>query len=101
RVAAIAGAALALVTLSAWLFSGWQSSAVAASASRLRIFPVPQGTLVRDAAVNGRVVAAVSPTLYAPAGATVSLKVNAGDTVKAGQVLAKLESPDLQRAMRR
>jgi len=51
--------------------------------------------------VNGRVVAAVSPTLYAPAGATVSLKVNAGDTVKEGQVLATLESPELQSALRR
>ena len=101
RIAGIAAAALALVTVSAWLFSGWQSSAVAASASRLRIAPVTQGTLVRDAAVNGRVVAAVSPTLYAPAGATVSLKVNAGDTVKEGQVLATLESPELQSALRR
>jgi HlyD family secretion protein len=46
-------------------------------------------------------VAAVSPTLYAPAPATVSLKVSAGDTVKQGQVLAQLESPELQSAFRR
>src|SRR5690606_4779612 len=51
--------------------------------------------------VNGRVVAAVSPTLYAPAPATVSLNVNAGDTVKRGQVLAQLESPELESALRR
>jgi HlyD family secretion protein len=51
--------------------------------------------------VNGRVVAAVSPTLYAPAPATVSLKVNAGDTVRKGQVLAELESPELLNALRR
>lgn len=93
--------ALALVMLSAWLFSGWRSSAVAANASRLRIAEVTQGTLLRDASVNGRVVAAISPTLYAPAPATVSLKVNAGDTVKKGQVLALLESPELQSALRR
>ena len=93
--------ALALVMLSAWLFSGWRSSAVAANAARLRIAPVTQGTLVRDASVNGRVVAAVSPTLFAPAASTVSLKVSAGDTVKKGQVLAQLESPELASALRR
>lgn len=93
--------ALALAMLSAWLFSGWKSSAVAANASRLRIAEVTQGTLIRDASVNGRVVAAVSPTLYAPAPSTVSLKVKAGDTVKKGQVLAQLESPDLASALRR
>jgi HlyD family secretion protein len=87
--------------LSVWLFSGWRSSAVAANAARLRIAPVTQGTLLRDAAVNGRVVAAISPTLFAPAPATVSLKVNAGETVKKGQVLAQLESPELASALRR
>ena len=101
RIAVAAVAGLAFVVLTVWLASGWRSSAVAANASRLRIAPVTQGTLVRDASVNGRVVAAVSPTLYAPAPATVSLKVNAGDTVKKGQVLAQLESPELANALRR
>jgi len=101
RIAAGVAGAMALVVLAAWLFSGWRNSAVAANASRLRIAPVTQGTLIRDASVNGRVVAAVSPTLYAPAPATVSLKVNAGDTVKKGQVLAQLESPELANALRR
>jgi len=40
-------------------------------------------------------VAAVSPTLYSTSTSTVELKVHAGDTVKKGQVLAVLESPDL------
>ena len=101
RLAGGAVAAVACVFLAVWLASGWRSSAVAANASRLRIALVTQGTLVRDASVNGRVVAAVSPTLFAPAAATVSLKVSAGDTVKKGQVLAELESPELQSALRR
>jgi HlyD family secretion protein len=101
RVAGAIGAVLAIVLLGAWLFSGWRSSAVAANASRLRIVPVTQATLVRDAAVTGRVVAAVSPTLYAPAPATVSVKVSAGDTVKKGQVLAELESPELMNALKK
>ena len=37
--------------------------------------------LVRDAAVNGRVVAAVSPTLFAVAPGNISYQVRAGDTV--------------------
>ena len=98
--AAAAGLAL-LVAVTASLFSGWSAGASSVNASRLRIAEVTRGTLVRDAAVNGRVVAAVSPTLYAAAPATVALKVNAGDTVKKGQVLAQLESPDLASALRR
>ncbi|HEX8614828.1 MAG TPA: efflux RND transporter periplasmic adaptor subunit [Telluria sp.] len=90
---ALGGAAL--------LLSAWRSSEHAVSAARLRVAEVTRGTLVRDASVNGRVVAAVSPTLYATAPATVTLKVAAGDTVKKGQVLALLESPDLSDALKR
>ncbi|NHZ98889.1 efflux RND transporter periplasmic adaptor subunit [Massilia sp. CCM 8734] len=90
---AIGGAAL--------LLSAWRGSEHAVSAARLRVAEVTRGTLVRDASVNGRVVAAVSPTLYATAPATVTLKVAAGDTVKKGQVLALLESPDLSDALKR
>src|SRR5581483_6830716 len=50
---------------------------------------------VAAAAAEARVVAAVSPTLYAPNPGTVSLKVHAGDQVQSGQVLASLDSPDL------
>jgi HlyD family secretion protein len=56
---------------------------------------------VRDASVNGGIVAAVSPTLYLTAPSTVNLKVSAGDTVKRGDVLAVLESPDLSDALKR
>ena len=44
-----------------------------ADAERLRIAAAERGLLVRDAAVSGRVVAANSPTLYAPFGGTVAL----------------------------
>ena len=101
RLATAGIAALGILALAGWLLAGWNASASTASASRLRIAEVTQGTLVRDASVNGRVVAAVSPTLYAPAAGAVSLKVNAGDTVKKGQVLAQLESPELASALRR
>ena len=57
------------------LFADWRGSSQSVSASRLRVAPVTRGTLVRDATVNGRVVAAVSPTLYSPAPGTITLKV--------------------------
>jgi HlyD family secretion protein len=63
--------------------------------SRLSIATVERGSFIRDIAADGQVVAAVSPTLYANALGTVTLKVHAGDTVSKGQVLAVIDSPDL------
>lgn len=62
---------------------------------RLRLATVARSDFVRDVAVRGRVVAAVKPTLYAPADGTVDLEARAGDTVASGQVLARLDSPEL------
>jgi HlyD family secretion protein len=63
--------------------------------SRLSIATVERGSFVRDIAADGQVVAAVSPTLYANALGTVTLKVHAGDAVTKEQVLATVDSPDL------
>src|SRR5690606_38343440 len=101
RRALLAGGAVALAAASFALFAAWDGSEHSVSGSRVRIAEVGRGTLVRDAAVNGRVVAAVSPTLYSTAPATVNLKVAAGDTVKKDDVLAVLESPDLTDALKR
>ena len=101
RLALPIGAAVAVIAIVAMLLSGWHAGVQTVDAQRLRIAPVAVGTLVRDAAVNGRVVAAVSPTLYAPAASTVALKVHAGDNVKKGDVLAQLESPELANALQR
>jgi HlyD family secretion protein len=101
RRAICAGAAVAAVAAAALLLSAWRASEHSVSAARLRIAEVTRGTLVRDASVNGRVVAAISPTLYSTAQSTVTLKTNAGDTVSKGDVLAVLESPDLADALKR
>jgi HlyD family secretion protein len=101
KPAMLIGGAVALVAVGAMLLSAWRSSDESVSGARIRIAEVGRGTLVRDAAVNGRVVAAVSPTLFSTTTATVSLKVQAGDTVKKGQVLAVLTSPDLSDALKR
>jgi HlyD family secretion protein len=95
------GAAIAVIAGAAMLLGAWRSSEHSVSAARVRIAEVGRGTLVRDASVTGRIVAAVSPTLYSTAPSTVTLQVAAGDTVKRGQVLAVLESPDLSDALKR
>ena len=66
------------------------------SASRLAFATVERGPFVRDIAAEGKVVAANSPTLYATYNGAAVLKVRAGDTVKKGQVLAVIDSPELR-----
>ncbi len=100
RTAFIVLGVVALLAMLWWL-SAFFSSERSVSADRIRIAEVTRGTLVRDAAVNGRVVAAVSPTLYAPAMSTVTLKIRAGDSVKKGDVLAILDSPELSNQLAR
>jgi HlyD family secretion protein len=62
---------------------------------------VSNGHFVRDVAAQGTVIAAVNPTLFAAAPGTVSYLVRAGDTVTKGQVLATLESPELNNEYQR
>jgi HlyD family secretion protein len=71
------------------------SADTSVSASRLTFATVTRGPFVRDIAAEGKVVAAVSPTLYAPYGGAVVMQVHAGDVVKKGQVLAVVTSPEL------
>lgn len=99
----VAGMVLALVLVIAcfFLFRAFANSSKSINASRIKIATVTRGNLVRDVAVNGRMVAAISPTLYSTAPSTVTLKVKAGDMVKKGDVVAELESPDLTNLLKR
>ncbi len=92
------GAGVLVLALLAWLAPGVGrlfSASASVSSSRLAFATVERGPFVRDIAAEGKVVAAVSPTLYATSGGAVALKVHAGDTVKVGQVLATIVSPEL------
>ena len=95
----IAGAALLGVVVLTWLLapavSRWVNVSVTVPLDRVRIAQVTRGDLVRDVSVQGRVVAAVSPTLYAPAAGSITLHVDAGAAVDQGQVLATIDSPEL------
>jgi HlyD family secretion protein len=73
----------------------WANATVSVPFERVRTATVMRGDLVRDVSVQGRVVAAVRPTLYATAPGTISLQAEAGERVIAGQVLAVVDSPEL------
>lgn len=75
--------------------SRWAGASITVPMDRLRIATVTRGDLVRDVSVEGRVVAAVSPTLYASAPGTITLLVDAGAKVSEGQRLAIIDSPEL------
>jgi len=102
RVAlALGGSALVVLLLLGFALEGWHGTGQVIARERLRIATVTRGHFVRDAAAEGTVVAAVSPTLFAIAPGTVSYAVRAGDPVSKGQVLATLDSPELTNELQR
>ena len=60
------------------------------------IAPVVRDDLIRDVAVNGKIVAANAPLLYSTEAGQVTLLAKPGETVTAGQLVARLESPELE-----
>jgi HlyD family secretion protein len=76
--------------------SNWFRSERSVALSRVRIGEVVRGDLEREVSVQGRIVAAFHPTTSSPAAGIVSLRVRAGEVVNEGQVLADVDSPELQ-----
>ena len=94
------GAGILGVVLAIWLVlpsvQRWAGSSISVPLDRLRLAEVTRTDLVRDVSVQGRVVASVSPSLFASAAGTITLLVDAGAVVEEGQPLALIDSPDLQ-----
>ena len=94
------GAGAILLVLAVWLIlpsvQRWAGSSISVPRDRLRLATVQRDNLVRDVSVQGRVVAAISPSLFAPAAGTITLLVEAGASVNEGQPLATIDSPELQ-----
>lgn len=93
--AGVTVAIIAMLVVAAPAVKRWASATVSVPYERIRTATVTRGNLVRDVSAQGRVVAAVSPTLYATASGTITLEVDAGKRVMAGQVLASVDSPEL------
>jgi HlyD family secretion protein len=94
----VVAAAVAVLALGAWSLPHARQmlgTGGSVSAERLGLDDVGRGPFVRDIQAEGRVVAAFSPTLFAPAAGAVTLQVHAGDSVTKGQVLATIASPEL------
>ena len=95
-IAGVLGGILIVVLALAWpSISRWTSTECSFDRNRLRFAQVTRGTLVRDLAVSGRIIASSYPSLYSPEEGTVKLSVRAGDTVRSGTILARVESPEL------
>lgn len=101
RLYAIGAAVLIVLIAATFLIRSWMSAEVSVPLERVRIAEVTRGPFVRDVSAQGTVVAAVSPTLYAPATGTVGFKVQAGDVVKKGQIIANVDSPELRNELKR
>ena len=91
----------AVVTLGAGIMLSprairWTQAEASVPRERLRLATVRYGNLVRDISIEGRVVAAVSPTLFAPADGTITLLTVSGAEVTIGDALAEVDSPELE-----
>ena len=93
-------AAIAAVWVALPVVQRWANATVSVPVDRVRTATVTRGDLVQDVSVQGRVVAAVSPTLYASASGTITIEVAAGEQVLQGQVVATVVSPELTNALK-
>ncbi|ABO22593.1 efflux RND transporter periplasmic adaptor subunit [Shewanella loihica] len=89
------GAGVLLVSGLVWASVSGSSVSESIDRSELRFATLERGTLVRDIASTGKIVAANAPILYAPEKGTVTLIANPGDKVEQGQVVATIESHSL------
>lgn len=94
-VAGIGVAVIASILFAAPWVMRWANATVSVPYERVRMATVSRGDLIRDVSVQGRIVAAVRPTLYATASGSITLNVEAGEKVAAGQILAVVNSPEL------
>ena len=103
RTTLLAAAALVVTGLSVWVvvpgLQRWSQAEASVVRERLRLATVSRGDFVRDVSVQGRVVAAVSPTLYATQEGTITFFVEAGDRVAQGDQLAVLDSPEISNSL--
>jgi HlyD family secretion protein len=102
RMATIGAAAAVLVIGGIALapsIGRWASSETSVPRAQIRTAAVQRGDLVREVSADGRIVAASSPTSFSPAQGIVIVEVAAGEVVAAGQLLARVESPELESSL--
>ncbi|MDT0629082.1 HlyD family efflux transporter periplasmic adaptor subunit [Alteromonas sp. W364] len=95
KIAILVGVITLLIALTAKAFIFDAKASRSFDRSSVQVATVELGDLIRDVSANGRIVAANAPQIYSPEQGFVELKVNAGDSVKVGQIIAVVESPEL------
>ncbi|UCX05712.1 efflux RND transporter periplasmic adaptor subunit [Shewanella glacialimarina] len=96
RLPLIIGGGAILMSALVWASLGYDSSVRSVDGADLRLATLTRGTLVRDIATTGKIVAANAPILYSTEEGVVTLLSQPGDEVELGQVVAKIDSPRLQ-----
>ena len=96
----VAGAAVLLVSGLVWSSVGGSQISESIKRSELRFATLAQGTLTRDIATTGKIVAANAPILYSTDQGTVTLLAKPGDRVELGDVVATIESHKLTNSLK-
>lgn len=91
---------LSVVTWTGFAMFNSDNASMSINKAQLQLAKVERGNLVRDVAATGKIVAANAPKAYSPEQGFVSLNVKAGDTVEKGQVIAEVESPELNNSLK-
>ncbi|QYJ78169.1 efflux RND transporter periplasmic adaptor subunit [Shewanella acanthi] len=95
KLPVIVGCCTLLVSALVWASFGSSTATQSMSRADITTAKLYVGTLTRDVATSGKIVAANAPILYSTEEGTVTLLSNPGDTVNKGDLVAKLESPSL------
>ncbi|NMM42382.1 efflux RND transporter periplasmic adaptor subunit [Pseudoalteromonas arctica] len=91
---------LAVIALCAQAFMGNNPGSVSVDRASLQIATVNISRLVRDVAASGKIVAANAPKVYSPERGYVDLQVKAGDKVNKDDIIALVDSPELNNELK-
>lgn len=96
RAPIIIALAIGVVALIVTLVRLGPNAAVVLPKKQVQIATVIRGDLVRDLAVQGKVVASKAPTLFSQVEGLINFIKQPGEAVAAGDLLAVIESPELE-----
>lgn len=93
----ISGVIAIVIAVMSWpSISVWYNAIPSVESAKITTVSVQRGDLARNIAVSGKIVAANAPQLYSSEQGKVTLLVKPGESVEQGQVVATIESPELE-----